>query len=159
MESNVQSFSPRPASHDDLDQILEIEKKAYPLPWTREAFSEEFKKPYSHFLVLTDDETDSIIAGYTVFWIVFDECTIQNVTVNLEYRGLQFGTKIVRLVIDEAMHANCKKVLLEVRKYNDAAIKLYQKAGFFIEHIKKGFYQNGEDAYSMALFLSIDQMQ
>ncbi len=52
-------YSLRPASDDDLAQVLEIENKSYPLPWTAEAFTQELEKPYSSFLVLTDDETDS----------------------------------------------------------------------------------------------------
>ena len=153
MTDQNEHFSARPASEDDVEQILKIENVSYPLPWKKEAFLEELKKPFSHVIVFTDDETDSVIAGYIVFWIMFEECTIHNITVNLDYRGLQFGLKLIEIAKKEALRSNCKKLVLEVRKGNDAAIKLYQKSGFFIDHIKKGFYENGEDAYFMTLFI------
>jgi ribosomal-protein-alanine N-acetyltransferase len=146
-------FSVRPASEEDLETICSIEFYSYPTPWTKNAFIEEMNKPFSNVIVMTDDETDSIVSGYIVFWIMFEECHILNVTVNREWRGLGYGVKLVRLAIDQALRKNCKKVILEVRKSNEAAIELYQKLGFFTESIKKNFYSDSEDAIFMAKFL------
>ena len=147
------NFSFRPAVKEDLEEILKIEVKSYPLPWTYDQFKEEFEKPYSHFLVLTDDETDSVIAGYIVFWQMFEEAHILNVTVNLDWRGLGYAKKMILLVIDSGLKKEAKRIILEVRKSNAAAVALYQKQGFFIDHIKKGFYSDGEDAYFMIHYL------
>ena len=149
----LDGFSVRPASVEDLPAILEIERKAYPLPWTEKQFKEEFERPYSRFLVLTDDETDSQIAGYTVCWQMFDETHILNVTTNPEWRGLGIGTYFVRHIMGEAAKKDHKRVFLEVRKNNKAAVELYQKLGFFIDHIKPEFYSDKEDAYFMVRFV------
>ncbi len=53
----------RHATLDDLSEILRIEKQCYLNSWTEEHFIAELEKPYSQFLVLTDDETDSKIFG------------------------------------------------------------------------------------------------
>ncbi|MBI3535161.1 MAG: GNAT family N-acetyltransferase [Deltaproteobacteria bacterium] len=116
----------RKATADDIAQILEIESKATPAPWTQDGFSKELSKPYSHFLVLTDDETDSMVLGYIVFWILKDECEIFNLAVHLEYRGLGYAKIMLRKALDMALHANVKNIVLDVRKGNDAAISLYQ---------------------------------
>lgn len=147
------SFSIRPAAEEDLSKIIELEKKCYPFPWTLEAFRMEFTKPFSNFLVLTDDETDSVIAGYIVYWLMFDECHILNVATDPEWRGLGFAEKLIRQAINSALRKDAKKVFLEVRKSNAGAIALYQKLGFFIDHIKKNFYEDGEDGYFMLLYL------
>ena len=42
-----------------------------------------------------------------------------------------------------------RKVRLEVRVSNKAAINLYKKHGFKIVYAIKNFYLNGEDAYVM----------
>lgn len=151
--AEIPAFSLRPAVKEDLEEILNIEEKAYPRPWTYDQFKEEFEKPYCSFLALTDDETDNIIAGYIVFWQIFDEVHILNVTVALDWRGLGFGKRLIRHAIDEGLRKDSKRVILEVRKSNDAAVTLYQKLGFYIDHIKKSFYSDGEDAYFMVLYL------
>lgn len=153
MTSDKTQLSFRPATEEDLVKILEIEKKSYPLPWTEAQFKEELSKPFSHFLVLTDDETDTEIAGYIVYWMLFEEVHILNVTVNLEWRGLGLGQRLIRNAVSDALKKDLKRLFLEVRKSNTAAVALYQKIGFFVDHVKKGFYADGEDAYFMVLFL------
>lgn len=147
----MEKFSLRPATADDLDAILLVESQVHVAPWTKEMFSSELEKPYSHFLVLTDDETDSIIAGYVIFWILFDECQILNVAVDLPYRGLGLAKLMLRKTLQVAQYKGHQKITLEVRKSNQPAIQLYQKLQFNIIHIRKGFYSNGEDAYHMCL--------
>jgi ribosomal-protein-alanine N-acetyltransferase len=102
---------------------------------------------------MTDDETDTLIAGYLVCWTMFDECQILNIVVDLEYRGLGLGKFMINKIFALATKRNIRKVVLEVRKSNLSAIYLYQKMGFSITHVRKGFYSNGEDAYSMVAFL------
>lgn len=152
MQIDGQGFSIRPATSDDFEQILTIERAAYPFPWTQQAFLEELQKPFSKFLVLTDDATDSVVSGYVVFWMLFDEVHLLNVAVAQEWKGLGIGKLLVRQAMNEAIHKEFKRIFLEVRKSNQAAIGLYQKLGFFIDHVKKNFYENGEDAYFMVRF-------
>jgi len=145
------TFSLRPATIDDLDAILEIERLAYPLPWTRQQFVDEVENPRSHFLVYTDDETDTYVAGYIVFWDLEHETHILNVAVNLDWRGLGMGLKLVGAAINHSYRCNHDRVFLEVRASNSGAISLYQKVGFQVDHVKKSFYENKEDAVFMVL--------
>lgn len=146
-------YSLRKATAEDLSQVLAIENRAYSCPWSKESFLAELKKPYSHFLLMTDDETDSVVAGYVIFWMLFDECQILNLAVSLDHRGEGFANKMLRKTIDLAIKAGLKRVVLDVRKSNASAISLYQGLGFVIAHIRKGHYSNGEDAYQMVLEL------
>lgn len=143
----------RPYAEGDLDQIVAIEAKVHSAPWTRKNFEGELEKPYSSLWVLTDDESDSQILGYVVFWNMTEAFEILNVVVDLPYRGLGLGTKIMRGVVNHALRAGATRLILDVRKSNTAALVLYQKLGFTISQIRKGFYSNGEDAYHMTLGL------
>lgn len=147
------SISLRPATEDDLPLMLEIERASYPLPWTEGAFREELLKPFSNVLVLTDDETDSIVVGYIVFWTMFDECHILNVAVNSDWRGLGHAKNLVGHAINVAIRKNMKRLFLEVRKSNEGAIALYKSLGFYVDHIKETFYDDGEDALFMVRYL------
>lgn len=149
-------FSLRPATEEDLPQIMKIENLVHVSPWTENHFRSELEKPYSLFLLLTDDETDSHLAGYIVAWMMFDECQILNLAVDIPSRGLGLAKEMLRKVIFFASQKGIKRVVLEVRKSNLPAIQLYQGLRFVITHIRKGFYTNGEDAYSMALSLEED---
>src|SRR5438270_4920 len=94
-------FSLRPATPDDLETVLGMEREVHVAPWGRENFLAELTKPYSHFLVLTDDETDSRIAGYIVYWLMFDECQILNLVVGAELRRLGFAKLLVRQAVKD----------------------------------------------------------
>ena len=149
-------WSFRPAVFEDLAKVRQIEKKVHRSPWTEEQFQAELDKPYSYFWVCTDDETDSEISAYIVFWMLFEECQVLNVVVDLPHRGLGLAKSMLRKCASLAMQKEIKKIDLDVRKSNLPAIQLYQAMGFSIVHIRKGFYGDGEDAYHMALFLEGD---
>lgn len=143
----------RLATLEDLSAVVELENQSQVAPWTRSHFEAELAKPYSRFLVLTDDETDSRIDGFIVFWMMFDECQILNVVVDPASRKKGYGLLLVRQAVKDSLQKNLKRVVLDVRKSNLAAIQLYQKVGFLIASVQKSFYSNGEDAYSMELRL------
>lgn len=147
------TFSIRPATDDDLQEVLKIEKVAYPLPWTKKHFQEELKSERSHFLVYTDDQTDSFVAGYIVFQDFIDETHILNVAVDLKWRGLGMGKKLVGYAINEAYRKSHKRVVLEVRQENIGAIAMYQSLGFEKRHIRTAFYADGASALFMELVL------
>jgi len=155
---STKTLSLRPATEDDIAQVAKIEKVVHVAPWSEESFRSELTKPYSQFLVFTDDETDSEICGYIVFWIMLDECQILNVAVDLPSRGLGLAKQMIRKAALLAYQNGIRKMVLDVRKSNLSAIHLYQSLRFAITHIRKNFYANGEDAYSMVLFLDGDPL-
>ncbi len=146
----------RPATEDDFGILVEIEKSIQVAPWTADHFKTELEKPYSHVWVLTDDETDSQIYGYVVFWFMMEDCHILNVGVDLPYRGMGYGKKMIRQALNLAAREGKERAILEVRKTNAAAIQLYHSLGFTIGQVRKSFYSNGEDAYQMTLSIKDD---
>lgn len=116
-------------------------------------FRSELEKPYSRVWVLSDDETDQEIWAFAVFWMLFDEAQLLNVVVDLPYRGGGHAQRVIRQGVNDAIRAGLKRISLDVRTTNTAAIGLYQKLGFTVRHVRKSFYSNGEDSYLMALDL------
>ncbi|MEM4658042.1 MAG: GNAT family N-acetyltransferase, partial [Candidatus Methanosuratincola sp.] len=55
--------------------------------------------------------------------------------------------------IDRLSSAGIKKIVLEVRKSNIEAKRLYQKFGFAKKKEIKGYYKDGEDAEVMELIV------
>lgn len=152
-DTNPTATSLRPMIESDLPRVLAIEHESHVAPWTQGNFKGEMDKPYSQVWVLTDDETDSEIFGYVVFWEMGESFEILNIAVPLASRGLGYAKKMLQQVVRAALTKGAKRLILDVRKSNLPAIALYQKAGFTITQLRKGFYSNGEDAYSMSLEL------
>ncbi len=155
---SLPEFSPRDASTDDLAELVRIESAVHVAPWSDAGFTGEFEKPYSHTWLMTDEETDQVIGGYIVFWVMGEEIQILNVAVDLPFRGIGLAQKLIRKVVDFGLRKGAKRVVLDVRKSNMAAIQLYQKLGFTIQTVRKGFYSNGEDAYGMLLDLTVEKV-
>ena len=149
--SSGTAVSIRPLVEDDLKQVLMIETQSYPQPWSKTAFEAELGKPYTRALALTDDETDSIVIGYIVYWVQTDGISLLNVTVDPKWRGFGFGMKLMQAMIKEAVQEDIPRIVLEVRESNKSAISLYQSIGFTITHERKRFYSNGETALVMEI--------
>jgi len=143
------SVSLRPAVAEDFEQMAAIEKESYPDPWSLDHFVAESKKPYSRMLVLTDDETDTFVVGYIIYWVQVEGVSLLNVTVHSKWRGLGFAQKLMHTMINETVRDEISRIVLEVREGNTGAIRLYEKLGFKKTHERKNFYQNGETAIVM----------
>ncbi len=156
---NSLSMSPRPAASDDLEQILSIEKLSYPEPWSSDHFIEEMQKTYARVLVLTDDETDTVVSAYIIYWVQAEGVSLLNVAVNPKWRGLGFAKKLMSVMINEAVREEIPRIILEVREGNLDALSMYEKIGFKKTGARKSFYSNGDTAIIMELKTSdIDTM-
>lgn len=161
-ESSGRIWSLRPATLDDLPAVAAIESVNYAapaVPWSQAAFEAELSKPYSTFWVMTDDETDSEIAGYIVFHhAVEDVWHLLNISVAEAFRRKGFAREMLMKLFSLACSKGAERIVLEVRKTNVSAVTLYQRAGFDIRQIHKRFYSNGDDAYAMALEVKEDTL-
>lgn len=144
-------ISLRPATSDDLKQILSIEVQSYPEPWKIDHFESELERPYTRALVLTDDETDTIVVGYIIYWIQAEGVSLLNLAVDPKWRGFGFGMKLMQAMIKEAVNEDISRIVLEVRESNQTAIALYESIGFKVTHKRKSFYSNGETALVMEI--------
>jgi len=133
---------------EDLEEILEIEKRSFTNPWSKYAFLSELNENrFATYIVI---RADGKIIGYGGMWIIFDEAHVTNVAVLPEYRGMGIGELIMRTLIDLAKKRGAVKMTLEVRKSNHVAQNLYTKLGFQPTGIRRGYYSdNNEDAIIM----------
>ena len=70
-----------------------------------------------------------------------------------EFRRKGVASALVRQYLLSAVTHHITSIELEVRTTNRSAIVFYEKMGFTLKEIVKGFYQNGMDAYVMHLRL------
>jgi putative acetyltransferase len=75
--------------------------------------------------------------------------------VHQDYQNKGLGTKMTRLVLDQAKQRGFHRISLEVVVENVAAIKVYEKAGFQHEGTMKEAYFGEDQDYHDALIMGI----
>ena len=140
----------RDATVRDLPRIIEIERLAFPSPWTLASFERELTLPFSRIVVALPGDSPAI-AGFLCRWLIADECHILNVAVHPDSRRLGVGTVLISEAITEARSTGAGVVTLEVRRSNLAARQLYRKFEFEERRLRRHYYGPGEDAIIMEL--------
>jgi len=148
MSNNEVKVVIRPLIAEDLTLVTKIEQSSFKNPWTLSQFQYELQEnPFATILVITYRD---IVVGYSDFWITFESATINKIAVRQELRHFGLGKLLLQDTLQRIMQTKVVNVItLEVRTSNEAAIKLYQQAGFKINHTKRAYYDDGEDAYYM----------
>jgi [ribosomal protein S18]-alanine N-acetyltransferase len=147
----------RDANRSDLPRILEIERLAFPSPWTLASFERELTLPFSRVMVAIpyDDrparDDRDLIVGFLCRWLIADECHVLNIAVHPESRRLGIGGVLITEAISEARTNGAGVVTLEVRRTNLPARQLYRKFDFEERRLRRHYYGPGEDAIIMEL--------
>ncbi|NJD55763.1 MAG: ribosomal-protein-alanine N-acetyltransferase [Nitrospirae bacterium] len=136
---------------EDVPEVLAIEQVAFTTPWSGTLFMNEIYKPLSLPKVA---RAGGRIVGYICANQVLDEGHILNVTVHPEHRGQGMAREMVRHIVGLLEERSCSVIYLEVRVSNEAALRMYERAGFRMITVRKRYYTSPEeDAVIMALDL------
>lgn len=134
-------------TEDHIEEIMRIEKEAYPEPWTVGMFREEMRSSRSYFFVAF---VEGQLVGYSGFWLVLDEAHITSMTVAVDHRGAGYGREQLMHLLAAGEDRGVRAFTLEVRESNLAARTLYESVGFRPVGLRKGYYSvTGEDAVVM----------
>ncbi|MGO0123506.1 ribosomal protein S18-alanine N-acetyltransferase [Desulfothermobacter acidiphilus] len=135
---------------EHVNEVLEIERSSFPLPWDRDTFLFEILiNKLAEYVVAVQDEK---IVGYGGMWIVADEGHVTNIAVHPDHRLRGVGRAILAELIRRARSKGLTRMILEVRPSNAVARHLYRSLGFVEKGVRKRYYQdNDEDAIIMSL--------
>ena len=132
---------------DDLDQVMIIEKESFNEHWKRKDFEYEISEnAFSNMVVY---EKENKILGILGYYILFDDAQITTIATLKEARGQGIATELLEFLIEDCNKKQCSVLSLEVRKSNSKAQNLYKKFEFIEMNIRKGYYEDGEDALFM----------
>ena len=94
------------------------------------------------------------IAGYGILSVAAGEAHVLNVCIAAAHRGLGYGRRMMRRLIDLARWYGAERIFLEVRPSNPVAKDLYDSLGFTEIGRRPSYYPargGREDAIVMAL--------
>ena len=130
----------------DSEKIATIFEKSFSDGWSEKMIKDGFD---GGLLNAFGIENEGEFVGVITFSLGLDSVDIEDVAVLPNYRRHGFAKMLIETVIADVKEKGIDKILLEVRKSNDGAIKLYQGQGFNKISERKKYYQNGEDAIVM----------
>ena len=147
----------RPMREGDLDEVMRIEQRAYPFPWTVGIFRDCLRAAYPARVLHAGED----ILGYGVLSVAADEAHILNVCIDPGEQGHGHGRRLLRALVSIARGHSAQRVFLEVRPSNPHAIALYHDEGFNEIGRRPRYYPahaGREDAIVMAMELLPDDL-
>ena len=143
----------RTMNYSDLKQVIAVEKKAYPHPWTLGIFRDCLRVGHNAWVMTLDSE----VIAYAIVMLSPGEAHILNICVAPDYQEKGLGRFLLRHLIKKTNQTDIDMVLLEVRRSNTSAQSLYQSEGFHELGVRKAYYpavDGREDAIILARYLN-----
>jgi len=136
----------RPLTYADLPQVIAIERRAFPTPWSLAMFVLELSKPSGICLA-------GLLEGRIVAYLVCSRYDtvwhLMNIAVDINLRRLGLATSLLERLFEMADRPS-EQYTLEVRTSNEGAIRLYERFGFRAAGRRRAYYHdNREDALIM----------
>ena len=140
-------------TNKDVNGVFNISNACFSMPWSIESIEGEINNPLAKYIVARDEDSN-LVVGFVGIWIVVGEGSITNIAVHPDYRKQGIGAKLLESLINLCTHFDCSLINLEVRASNYPAQNLYEKYGFVVDGLRKGYYEdNKEDAILMTKYL------
>ena len=136
----------RRLTYADLPQVIAIERRAFPAPWSLAMFVLELSKPSGISLAAV---MEGRLVGYLVCSRYDTVWHVMNVAVDDRLHRQGIASALLDRLFERADKPN-EQYTLEVRTSNAAAIDLYERFGFRSAGLRRGYYHdNKEDAVIM----------
>jgi ribosomal-protein-alanine N-acetyltransferase len=134
----------------DLEQVIAIENEVFgPTAWSPESFWGELARADRYYVVADD----GVLQAYGGLWIAAPDADVQTIAVAPGAQGRGLGRRVLDHLLEHARQDGCRRIHLEVRADNDAAIRLYENAGFGRVRVRQRYYPDLSDALVMGLDL------
>jgi ribosomal-protein-alanine N-acetyltransferase len=136
----------RSLAYSDMPAVIDIERRAFPTPWSLAMFVLEVSKPTGICLA---GFRDGELCGYVICARHDLDWHIMNIAVDPDKRRQGIASALLAELYARAEDRQAR-FTLEVRQSNREAISLYERDGFLIGGRRRRYYQdNGEDALIM----------
>jgi ribosomal-protein-alanine N-acetyltransferase len=172
LKFQVMPYIIRPMRYEDIPQVAQIDKEAFPGEWvfrSQSAYKQDLDNPSVRYIVACKERhapeserqampkppwfkrlfnygrhlnTSEEIVGFSGFWMMVGEAHIIAIGVRNAYRQLGIGEGLLIATIELAQTVNANVVTLEVRASNRIAQELYRKYGFQVTGRRLKYYSS-----------------
>jgi ribosomal-protein-alanine N-acetyltransferase len=132
--------------YTDLPEVIAIERRVFPTPWSLAMFVLELSKQSGICLAAVCEER---LVGYLICSRYDTVWHVMNVAVDTKHQRRGLASAMLAELYDR-VNDDEARYTLEVRRSNAVAIHLYEREGFRAAGMRRRYYQdNGEDALVM----------
>lgn len=149
-KNKASAYHLRLMTEADLANVMDIERRVYPFPWTEGIFRDCIRVGYGCWVM----ESAGVMHGYCIMMVGGGEAHVLNVCVRPESRNQGLGGMMMEHMMDKARHLQVDMMLLEVRPSNKVAIHLYNAMGFNELGVRKDYYPAEQGGCEDALILA-----
>ena len=152
-------------TEQDVDAVITVERTLYPFPWTANHFIDSMRSGYDAWIVedgsrpadAAPESGPPLLLAYCVMMWVVDETHLLNISVANEQQHQGLARWLLGRLFEDSRRGGARSMLLEVRPSNPRARRLYERAGFDVIGIRRGYYPwfdgQREDAIVMRCLL------
>ena len=129
---------------EDAEAAARLETVCFSHPWSAKAFAQCAADENVCYLMAWEGEK---LVGNCGVRNIAGDGEITNVAVDPACRRQRVGTELMNKLLETGRSMGIEAFTLEVRAYNQAAIRLYESFGFLLEGTRRNFYEDPrEDA-------------
>lgn len=136
----------RIATPADVDEVHELETRAFPAPWRHDFFESELRASGRFNLVA---RRDGVLIAYLFSMWFFDEMHVNKIAVDERERRKGIAADLMDKCIRFARANRIQSISLEVRKSNAGAQAFYATLDFTPSYTRPRYYPDGEAAVVM----------
>lgn len=131
-----------PMRRRHLRSVLRIEERTSTTPWSLGLLLAEARRPDRVYLVARDG---SRVVGFAGLLFALTEGHVTTIAVDPDRQGDQIGTRLLLVLLREAIARGATDVTLEVRTSNEPAKALYRRFGLMPVGTRAGYYRNPDE--------------
>ena len=128
----------------DVPALSGLEQTSFAEPWTEQEIARELSR--ADGLVEVVEEASDAVIGYTIWRLVLDEVELLRIGVATQHQRRGVGQFLLAHGLETVRCRGARRAHLEVRTSNQSARRLYERHGFVVIRVRRGYYSDGEDA-------------
>lgn len=132
---------------EDLPAILRIQaENRTAAQWLARDYENLAGDPHGLILVAEiETATTPTTVGFTALHRIMDEAEIRNIAVARQHQRRGIAKALLAETCRRLTEVGARRIFLEVRSSNQAALNLYQTAGWALHSQRKSYYRDPSD--------------
>lgn len=144
----------RSGQEDEINDLASMERSIFSDAWSKRAIQETLGQNHSAALGIWKGD---FLAGYVIMYYAADEGEIARIAVEPSSRRQGVAGRLFERLVSICEGKGIRRLMLEVRQNNEAALSFYKKYGFAVDGVRKNYYTNPcEDAILMSKMLQLE---
>jgi len=170
MGNKTMPYGVRPMRLEDVPQVTEVDREAFPTMWPPPSFKRELHNDLARYLVAWEKgatvdypprpegvarwvsrlrrrvlpepppSLTDFVVGYAGLWFAWDEAHLTSIAVRASHRRRGIGELLLMAALELAMLRRSRFMVLETRVSNYGAQALYEKYGFTRNGVRPAYY-------------------